>query len=172
MKSKIYTYTFLFYTIITIVFFVAFLSWGNVASLIEYIKNDLFSYYNLLIFLTFMIVHELIHYTVFRFFGVSKENVSIGFSIKKFMPYVKCKTTVHRSIYATSALAPFLILGLFPLLLSVIESSIPLFVFSIIMAKGAAGDLAIVYMVYNQSSKKSLLKDSDTLGFEVVDNNG
>ena len=118
-----------------------------------------------------MVIHELIHYTVFRLCGVSKENVSLGFSVKKLMPYVKCKTTVYRTIYSASALAPFLILGLFPLLLSVIESSIPLFVFSIIMAKGAAGDLAIVYMVYSQSSKKSLLKDSDTLGFEVVDKN-
>ena len=150
-----------------------FLSWGNVNSLLEYIRNDLFSFYNLLIFVVFMVVHEFIHYVIFRLFGVPKKNVNIGFSIKKIMPYVKCKTTVRRSVYATSALAPFLILGLFPLLLSVIMSSTPLFVFSIVMAKGAAGDLAIVYMVYSQSTKKSLLKDnSDTLGFKVVESNG
>jgi len=167
MKKDLYAYTFLAYSLVTVIFVAIYISLMGFKPLTSYIKNDFFSLVNLFIFLSGVVIHEIIHYLCFRLANVEKDKVKIGFSLKSLMPYVHCKAIVSRNVYIFSAISPFVLLALIPLCASLLLSSTPLFVFSLFMAKGAAGDLASILLVLTRSNKQSNILDSKEFGFEV-----
>jgi hypothetical protein len=168
MKKELYTYTLIAYGLVTAVFLMIYIPFEGYRPLIIFAKTELFSLSSLYIFIMGIIVHEIIHYLCFRLANVSKNNVTIGFSLKNIMPYVHCKEKVSRKVYIFSAISPFVILAVLPLGISLYFSSPAIFAFSFFMAKGAVGDIASIMLIYKKSNKSSNIVDSKSFGFDII----
>ena len=127
-------------------------------------KKPITEGYHLLLFIPGMllgvVIHELIHGLTWGL--VAKDhfkNIEFGFVEKEFTPYCYCGTALSKVKYILGSIMPFIVIGIIPATISLfISNNITLFLISIIMIFGAAGDLTIIWLILkNKSKKKSVL---------------
>jgi hypothetical protein len=93
-----------------------------------------------------IIVHELIHGIFFSIFTKDKFK-SIKFGImpakKLFSPYCHCKEKLRINTYRLAIIAPLIIMGIIPAIISIIIGNMGLLFWGIIFIVAASGDILI-----------------------------
>ncbi len=84
-------------------------------------------------------VHELFHALGWKVCGVRK----ISFGIEKGFPYCNCRQPLKRGKYLVGCLAPFLLLGILPLTVSLFTGLVTVFIFGMFGIFAAAADFLI-----------------------------
>ncbi|WP_080797309.1 DUF3267 domain-containing protein [Arabiibacter massiliensis] len=96
-------------------------------------------------FLVLAAVHELIHGLVWSAFAKSGwKAVSFGVIWQYLTPYCTCSEPLPKHAYVIGALAPTVVLGLLPVLVSYATGSLVWFGVGALMILGGGGDLAVV----------------------------
>jgi len=95
-----------------------------------------------------IVLHELIHGFTWALF-TEKGFKSITFGIMKELmtPYCHCKEPLRVKHYIWGGIAPAILLGLIPAILSWVTGSFPLLLFGIIFTLAAAGDFMIINLL-------------------------
>ncbi len=108
-----------------------------------------FLYLSALIFLG-IFVHELIHGLTWMILGRKSWNrISYGVCWKYLSPYCYCKDALDCRTYRIGAMAPLFLLGLLPLLASIVIGDFFLLVLGSVFVSAAAGDVSIAWMLRN-----------------------
>ena len=118
------------------------------------------------------VLHEFLHALAFSF-GSERGWMSIdfGFSFKDFAPYTHCSEAVSYVWFAIATLLPGILLGILPLITSLITGNAWILSFGIFFTAGAAGDfLCFVNLMKYQRSFR--VKDHpDSIGFILTEKN-
>lgn len=132
----------------------------------------LYDYYLLaiLMILTGIVQHELIHALVWIWLGISSwEKIQFGFNLKGLAPYAHLKEPVDISAYRWGTAAPGLILGILPYLAGLISAFMPLIWFGYLFTIVAAGDFLMLWLL-RDIGKGSKVKDHpERIGCIVID---
>ncbi|MDO4466581.1 MAG: DUF3267 domain-containing protein [Bacillota bacterium] len=123
---------------------------------------------SIFLFLSMMagiIIHEAIHGFVWGLF-IKDRSKSIEFGIMKdsLTPYCTCLEPLSKGQYILGAIMPGLLLGILPMLISLINGSLFFFFFGSIMLIGAGGDFTIILklLLYKTNKTKVLYMDHPT----------
>lgn len=109
------------------------------------------SLWTLVAFLIGIVIHELIHGLVWGFFCKDGlHSIHFGFQLKTLTPYCHCAQPLNKGGYIAGTLAPAMVLGLMPVLLSLVFPSINLMLFGAMNLAAAVGDFAIVLLLAPQ----------------------
>lgn len=109
------------------------------------------SLWTLVAFLIGIVIHELIHGLVWSFFCKDGlHSIHFGFQLKTITPYCHCAQPLNKGGYIAGTLAPAMVLGLMPVLLSLVFPSINLMLFGAMNLAAAVGDFAIVLLLAPQ----------------------
>lgn len=109
------------------------------------------SVWTLVAFFAGVVVHELIHGLVWSFFCKDGlHSIHFGFQLKTLTPYCHCAQPLDKGGYIAGTLAPGLVLGLLPILLSLVVPNVNLMLFGAMSLAVAVGDFAIVLLLAPQ----------------------
>lgn len=146
-----------------------YLIWGEQFSF-NFIKENLPNYglwsiilYPITIVLFMIIpivVHELIHGLFFGIYAKSGfKSISFGVLWKYLTPYCHCNEPLLLKHYIIGAIMPGIILGLIPSILALVLGSMPLLILGWYMTIGAAGDIMIIKLLWNEDKSISYVLD-------------
>jgi hypothetical protein len=158
-----------YFAVFTLVFGLPYyLLWGfNLSSFV--MKNHLLSaILPFLVLLLGIIVHEFIHGVFFSIFA-SKGFKSIKFGIlwKMLTPYCHCKEPLKIKQYIIALLAPLIILGIVPAIISLFIGNLLLLVFGIFFSGAAAGDLMIYSLIKKENHEDYVLDHPSEAGYYI-----
>lgn len=109
-----------------------------------------------------IVVHELIHGIVFACFVESHwKAVSFGVIWKMLTPYCSCREPLKRIHYLAAILAPTVILGFIPAILSIVYGWMAMFLVALLMIMGGGADMliAIKLCTYKTKGKECVFFD-------------
>ena len=116
------------------------------------------------------IAHELIHGVFFALFAENKfKSVKFGIlpASKLFTPYCHCNEKLRMNHYRIAAIMPLVILGIVPVIISIVFGNLLLFCFGILFTMAAAGDI-LMFIKLMKEKKDTWIFDSPTdIGFDV-----
>ncbi|MGI9651343.1 DUF3267 domain-containing protein [Chryseobacterium sp. RLHN22] len=133
--------------------------WGFNISLKSIGENISFAFLPLIVIILGIIIHELIHGIFFAIYA-SKGFKSIKFGIlwKMITPYCHCKEPLKIKNYIVALLAPFILLGIIPAIISLAIGNIALLAFGIFFSSAAAGDL-LIYSLIKKENPEDYVQD-------------
>lgn len=100
------------------------------------------------LFVVGIVVHELIHGFFFGLFGTKGfKSIRFGVMWKMLTPYCHCNEPLKIKHYALAALMPALLLGIVPVVISLCNGSILMWLFGVIFTGAAAGDFMVVWVL-------------------------
>lgn len=112
------------------------------------------------IMIILIVLHELIHGFFFGMYAKSGyKSVSFGVLWKYLTPYCHCSEPLLLKHYIIGAIMPGIILGLIPSILGVVFGNIFLLLIGWFMTLGAAGDLMIIQLLWNEDKNNSYVLD-------------
>jgi hypothetical protein len=115
-------------------------------------------------------LHEFLHAVAFSFAcerGWS--SINFGFSFKDLAPYTHCDDAVSYVGFAIATLLPGILLGILPLMISLITGNGWILSFGIFFAAGAAGDF-LCFISLLKYPRHSRVKDHpDSIGFILME---
>jgi hypothetical protein len=113
-------------------------------------------------------VHELIHGLVFALYApTGLRSVKFGFSKTMGSPYCHCKDPIQVKHYRRAGIAPFIILGIIPLLFAMITGVNWIKVFGLLLCIGGFGDL-LVWIKLLRYDRDLLIRDHPSrMGFII-----
>lgn len=115
-------------------------------------------------------IHELIHAFVFGLFGKGGfKSIRFGIDRKTWSPYCHPATNMKVWVYRTGALAPLVILGIAPVVVSLYYASVFWLFFGVIFTIAAGGDIISVWLTRNLSSGDIVRDHTSKLGFYIID---
>ncbi len=123
------------------------------------------------VMLVLVLVHELIHAVTWSFFAENRlKDVELGFMKQYLTPYATCLTPLKKPGYITGALMPMTVLGLIPLIISIVIGSPFLLYLSIVMMICAGGDMIIAWklLTYRSKAKEIMIYDHPTQAGSVI----
>ena len=120
---------------------------------------------SLLLFIISICIHELLH-GVGYFLGGAKWS-QIEFGVRKLTPYAHCSVPLNRNNYRWAAALPGLILGLFPVLVSLIIGSSTWMLFGTLMTVSAAGDALILWLLRDAPADALVFDHPTKVGCEL-----
>lgn len=93
-------------------------------------------------------IHEALHVLAWMFFGKKTlQAFHIGFQWKSLAPYAHCKEPMDIRPYRIGSLAPGLILGILPWLVSLFNGDILLFLYGWLYTSAAGRDFLILWLL-------------------------
>ena len=99
-----------------------------------------------------IIVHELIHGFFFAKYAQNGfKSVKFGILMKMLTPYCHCKEPLQIKHYIIALLAPLLILGIIPSIISLFIGNIDVLLFGIFFSGAAAGDIMIYHLIKKEN---------------------
>jgi Putative zincin peptidase len=151
----------------------AFLAGGAFAAIYGFaeLKNGFVSFLTdyLILALTLVVgafVHELLHALAFSF--ASKKgwgSIHFGFSFKDFAPYTFCDDVISYLGFATATLLPGVLLGILPLITSLIIGNGWILSFGIFFTAGASGDFLCFSHLLKYQTHFRVMDHPDSIGF-------
>ena len=140
----------------------AFLSFGLFKAIIFFI-----------LFCVATVIHECIHGLTWAMYAKNAfHNIEYGFVAGAMTPYCTCLDPLTKQQYIRGSIMPGLILGLIPLVASILTGYFMVFLFGVAMFYGAGGDFAICLKIlgYRSKSKDVIFVDHPTeLGLIVFE---
>ena len=106
-----------------------------------------------------IVIHELIHGVTYAVFAKNHfKDIEFGVVWKALTPYCTCSAPLKKYQYVLALIMPGLLLGIIPSVVAIINGSVALLGYGIVMVIGAGGDLLVLYlMMKNRSKKKNVL---------------
>ncbi|WP_380907020.1 DUF3267 domain-containing protein [Sphingobacterium chuzhouense] len=115
-----------------------------------------------------IILHELIHGITWAIFAKRGfKSIKFGVILKMLTPYCHCKELLTTKQYIIGALAPSIILGFLPALISLAIGNFPLLIFSIFFTVAAAGDFMIVKLMLREDKDSFVLDHPSEAGYYI-----
>ena len=114
-------------------------------------------------------IHELVHATAFMIVGVRYKNVKFGYDIKKMIIFCSASQPITKGRYKFVLIAPFVILGLIPYILSIIFLNYPYLFFSSLMIGASAGDLTMLSKLLKLKGDFMVLDHPTEPAFYIVE---
>jgi hypothetical protein len=113
-------------------------------------------------------VHELIHGMIFAIYAPNGfRSVKFGFSKTMGSPYCHCSDPIKVKHYRQAGIAPFIILGIIPLIFAMISGVNWIKVFGLLLSIGGFGDL-LVWFRLNKFDKNLMVRDHPSkMGFII-----
>jgi hypothetical protein len=128
------------------------------------------SFVFLLIMITGIIFHELIHGLFFALYSKNKfKSVKFGILPKEklFTPYCHCKEKLKINHYRIAAIMPTIILGIIPAVISLNIGNIVLLVYGILFISAGSGDLLMIMKLIKEKNDVFIYDLPDDVGFIV-----
>lgn len=115
-----------------------------------------------------MAAHELLHVLVWSLSSRQGiRSISIGFDVRQLAPYVHCSEFLTLRSYAIGVALPGIVLGVLPLLASLLYGSGYLLCFGVFFTAGAAGDFLSLYYLKSVPHDAKIKDHPEHLGFLV-----
>ena len=109
-----------------------------------------------------ILAHELIHMLAWAIFARKPLSVfKLGFQWKTLTPYAHCKEPMDIHPYRIGSLAPGLLLGILPWIISLFTGDLLLFIFGLLYTTAAGGDFLILWIIRNVNVN-TLVEDHPT----------
>ena len=106
-----------------------------------------------------VIIHELIHgVTWARYTNNGFKSIKFGVLWKMLTPYCHCKEPLRVKHYVMGAIAPAIILGFIPSVISIIIGNFGLLIFGLVFTVVAAGDFLIINLL-RKENKDDFVED-------------
>lgn len=122
----------------------------------------------LVLFLAGIVVHELLHGIGWAHYAKGGwKSISFGVMWKMLTPYCHCNEPMGTRAYMVGALAPLVILGLVPAVVSLFVGSIALLAWGIIFIAAAAGDIWMAWLLSKEDPGSTILDHPNEAGFYV-----
>lgn len=144
----------------------------NIHQLLEseglfYLYRPIFA---LLLILTGIIVHELLHGLVFAIYSKNGiKSIRFGIMWRAFSPYCHGKEPLKVWQYRIGTLLPGIVLGVIPLLVSFFTGNLAFFGFGMLFTVTAMGDFLIIWMLRKYKSSQLVLDHPEKVGFYIID---
>lgn len=141
-----------------------FLIWKTGFSLTLFNAENLYLklFLPLLIMILGIVVHELIHGIFFAMYAKNGfKSIKFGILWKMLTPYCHCKEPLQIKHYSVALLAPFVILGIIPAVISLFTGNLVLLIFGILFSSAAAGDL-MIYQLIKSENPEDYVQDHPT----------
>lgn len=123
---------------------------------------------SLVVFFISIVIHEGLHGIGYRLAGASWKEIKFGFLWKALMPYAHCRIPLRADAYRWAVALPGLILGLLPLIVSLVLHLDWLNLYAAAMLAGAVGDIMILGMLL-PIQRDTLIQDHPTKpGFQIL----
>lgn len=124
----------------------------------------------LIVFFLGIVVHELIHGFTWMLFGKLPFNaIQFGFQARTFTPYAHCKVPLKVNPYRIGAAMPFLLLGLLPAVVGILNGNGLLLAFGLLFTTAAGGDLLILWLIRKVDSDKLVEDHPSQAGCYVIE---
>lgn len=115
-----------------------------------------------------IIVHELIHGMFFALFATKGiKAIKFGILWKMMTPYCHCKEPLKIKHYTIALLAPFVLLGIIPAVVSLFNGNFFLLVFGILFSGMAAGDLMIYHLIKKENPENYVQDHPSEAGYFI-----
>ncbi|WP_162148792.1 DUF3267 domain-containing protein [Alkaliflexus imshenetskii] len=123
----------------------------------------------LLIFISGVIIHELIHALIFGLLCRDGfRSISFGIDKATLSPYCYCNSNLRVWAYRTGALMPFFVLGVVPLIISWFTASVGFLIFGSLFSVFSGGDWVAVTLTKGLNSRDIVKDHPAKLGFYIV----
>ena len=161
--SHVYTYIFLLYMMAGAVTFIFEKIWVSDSLIIKH--NWLF----LVLLVLAVLLHEIIHAVFAAIFSPNGfKNIKIGLSLKSVIAYCSINENMKVINFKLVAIAPFIILGIIPLIVSFIYGWKVIFNISIILSLGSIGDLILFYWLCKEKNNYWVKDTGGTKKLEII----
>jgi hypothetical protein len=156
--------------LISVIIFTPFyLIWGNNRSHI-YLNSVRQIAYLLFFFILGIIVHELIHGSVWAVLGKKPFNkIKFGFYLRTLSVYAHTEEPVTAAVYRAGTVAPFILLGLIPSAISYMIGNISVCLFGIVFSAASAGDLLVLWSIRKLNSNRLVEDHPKNAGCYVIE---
>jgi hypothetical protein len=115
-------------------------------------------------------VHELLHGITWAIFAKNGfKSIKFGMIWSWLTPYCHCKEPLKAKHYAVGGAMPLVIMGIFPIIISLISGNGLMLSIGILFTWAAGGDIISLYMLRRIDSNESVYDHPDKLGFYVMD---
>jgi len=136
-----FTKLFIFKSIILLLFLL-FILLGSFTYFTDYKLANFFNINLLVILPLSIIVHELLHMIGFLLYDFKLEKISFGIN-KVGIPFTRISKVIPKKYFLIATLMPMVLLGILPLIYSLIIFNKIIVTFSIINISGSSGDILI-----------------------------
>lgn len=117
-----------------------------------------------------IVLHEFIHGFVWsRFTKNGWKSIKFGIVWKSLLPFCHCIEPLKASQYKLGLLMPTMILGILPIIYSLITGSFDLLFYGFLMLLGGIGDIIIFFMMGKVKSDTVIKDHPSKIGF-IVEN--
>jgi hypothetical protein len=122
----------------------------------------------LFVYINGIILHELLHGIVFSIYAKKGyKSVKFGVLWKFLTPYCHCKEPLKIREYIIAVLAPTVVLGLVPSIISLFMGNIELLLFGILFFAAGAGDLMLVSSILREKESTLIYDLPDEIGYDL-----
>jgi hypothetical protein len=167
-ENQLSGFAFLFLVFVMLFMFWPFyMVWGKNAVIYE-VKNSISSL--LLWLIPIIILHEGLHgltWAVLSKAGI--RNIKFGFNKEMLAPYTHCKVPLHKTIYLLGGIAPFIIMGVLPALISFYFGNAYWYTLALICIWTSAGDVLSTYKLLSVPNCFKIQDHPKKLGYYLVD---
>ena len=136
------------------------------------VESFKFNFFIFFIFIVIMFgylgIHELVHGITYRLTGAKSENIKYGIALEKGILFCKCGGDVSRKCILTSVIMPFIVLGLFTGIISIIFNLPLLFILSLLNISGCSGDLMMFCWFLNRDKDIKFREIGDSTTFIIT----
>lgn len=117
-----------------------------------------------------VLTHELIHFLTLLIFAKLKfRDIKFGFKSSIGAPYVQCNKIISAFVYKSSLLAPLIILGIIPSIISVFLQNSWLLIFGTIFISAASGDIAVYLKIRKLPNTTKILDHDSEPGYYIIE---
>lgn len=155
-------------SVILLIFFIALVALIDKDFLItsvEYLYTGLNFVVFMILYIFYMILHELIHSIAYVLMGAKYDRVIYGAALEKGVLYCLCKQNVSKKNILTSLASPFITIGILTFMLSIIIESPYLLFLSIFNLSGCAGDIIMFLFISRLDSDIEFTEFDDPISF-------
>ena len=135
-------------------------------------KNDFINEYFLLILLSGIIVHELLHGIIWaKYANNGFKSIKFGVKWKVLTVYCHCKEPLQVKYYSLGGVLPGIVLGIIPSLIALVTGNSLLIVFGILFTWAACGDMFILWKLRKLDSETYISDHPSKIGFYIENKN-
>lgn len=116
----------------------------------------------------FMVIHEMIHGVFMLIFSKKRNSVQFGFRKDVFVPFAHCKEILVSWKMLVVILAPWLIIGLIPFVISLINGNLILWFLGFAMTLGAIGDFIYAFLIFKVGLNIKIIDHDKEIGFRMI----
>ncbi len=155
------------FAIIVLLYLPFSLFWGW-----HYTLNGLKSQITDLLFwiLPIILLHEGLHGLIWAIASKDFRSIRFGFNREMLAPYTHCKIPLSKTSYILGGLAPLIILGIVPCIITFISGKPYWFVLALFCIFTAGGDIYSCYYLIKVPGKFKIQDHPEKLGFIIMEN--